>query len=265
MARSGSPAHDRFAGGADRESERRRRLLRAARRGDSGARDRLVAAHLELVHRIAAHYRGLGVPYDDLVQEGSIGLLEAIDRFDPRRQPDFEAYARFRVRRAIRNALTEQARLVRLPKQIVDRRRLMASAEAQLAARGSDATPEALAVATGLSIEAVLKAQAAAGSPTSLDHSVVDGGATLEELVADENASDPERETLLHEEAELVRQAVQHLAPRQREIVRRHFGLDREETPIAALADGMHLSERRTRTLEQDALYHLACDLESKR
>jgi RNA polymerase primary sigma factor len=247
------------------EAARHRRLLRAARRGDYGARERLVTVHLRLVRQIAAHYSGLGLPYDDLVQEGSIGLLEAIERFDARRQPSFEAFARFRVRRAIRNALTDQARLVRLPKQIVERRRLLASAEAELAARGRAATPQALAASTGLPEEAVRAARAAVSPPISLDAAVNEGSATLETLVADRTAADPERETLSHEEAELVRTAVQRLAPRQREIVRRHFGLDREETPIAALADGMHLSERRTRTLEQDALFRLACDLQSQR
>jgi len=264
LSRSDRRARDP-ASGRGREAERRRRLLRAAHRGDSGARERLVSAHLGLVRQISAYYRGLGLPHDDLVQEGSIGLLEAIDRFDPRRQPDFEAFARFRVRRAIRNALTEQARLVRLPKQIVDRRRLLANAEAQLAARGCAATPKALAAATGLSEEAVRAAQAAARTPISLDESVTEGGATLEQLIADQAAADPEDETLSRDEAELVRRAVRRLAPRQREIVRRHFGLDREETPIAALADAMHLSERRTRTLEQDALFRLACDLKSQR
>jgi RNA polymerase primary sigma factor len=259
MARSGSPAQRQSQSGP------RRRLLRAARRGDSGARERLVAAHLGLVRQISSYYRGLGLPYEDLVQEGSIGLLEAIDRFDVRRQPDFEAFARFRVRRAIRNALTEQSRVVRLPKQIVERRRLLANAEAQLAASGCVATPEALAAATGLPEEAVLAAQAAASTPISLGAAVVDGGAALEELIADKAAVDPEDETLLNEQSELVRKAVRRLAPRQREIVRRHYGLDREETPIAALADGMHLSERRTRTLEQNALFRLACDLQSQR
>jgi RNA polymerase primary sigma factor len=260
MTRNGSPARR-----PPREAERHRRLLRAARRGDAGARERLVAAHLDLVRQIAAHYRGLGLPHEDLVQEGSIGLLEAIDRFDPRRQPDFEAFARFRVRRSIRNALTEQARFVRLPKQIVERRRLLAKTAAQLAACGADATPEALAAATGLPEEAVRTAQAIAGTPLSLDEARLDGGARLGELVADKAAPDPEEETLSHEEAELLRDAVRHLAPRQREIVCRRFGLGRDETPIAALADGIHLSERRTRSLEQDALFRLARELRSQR
>src|SRR5207249_1152228 len=98
-----------------------RRLVRAAARGDRRARERLVERYLPLVKRLAWRYRGLGVPVDDLVQEGSVGLLEAIDRFDPARGNEFAAYARLRARRAILNALTTQARLVRLPKQVVER------------------------------------------------------------------------------------------------------------------------------------------------
>src|SRR5262245_40563319 len=87
-------------------------LIRAAAHGDRGARDRLLVLNLPLVRRVAARYRGVGLPYDDLVQEGSLGLLDAIDHYDEERGVNFDAYARFRVQRAIRNALTERARLV---------------------------------------------------------------------------------------------------------------------------------------------------------
>src|SRR5262249_58666830 len=97
--------------------------LQRAQRGDRRARERLVARHLDDVRSIARRYRNLGLPIDDLVQEGALGLLDSIDQYDATRGPEFEAYARFRVRRAIRNALTDKSRLIRLPKQIVERRR----------------------------------------------------------------------------------------------------------------------------------------------
>jgi len=99
------------------------KLLKAAARGDEGARRRLVAAHLPLVRGVAARYESLGLPFDDLVQEGCVGLLEAIDRWDPARGVPFEAFARFRVRAAIRDALTTRARLIRLPKHVVESQR----------------------------------------------------------------------------------------------------------------------------------------------
>ena len=141
----------------------RRRLLRAAQRGDPRSRELLVQAHLGLVRSVASHYRELGLPLDDLIQEGSLGLLDAIDRYDPCHGATFETYARFRVRRAIRNALTDQARLIRLPKQVVERRRAISRAEARLAteASGRAPTPAQLAVDTGLSVAAVVDARAA--------------------------------------------------------------------------------------------------------
>src|SRR5215218_8652669 len=163
-----------------------RRLLRAAARGDVGARDRVVVCHLGLVHAVASRYRDLGLPFDDLVQEGALGLLEAIDRYDPGRRVAFETFARFRVRRAIRNALTERARLVRLPKHIVERRRLLASAEASVAAaQGRPPTPAELAAETGLSYEAAVEALTASITPISLDQQAASDGSSLENLVAD--------------------------------------------------------------------------------
>jgi RNA polymerase primary sigma factor len=245
-----------------RDAVRQRKVLRAARRGDRGACERLISGHLGLVRAIAWRYRGLGVPFEDLVQEGSLGLLEAIERYDPSRQADFETFARFRVRRAIRNALTDQARLVRLPKQIVERRRVLDRVEARLVgANGRAPTPVELAEATALSLDAVLEARSAMITPISLDESVTPDGAPLENLVADPVASDPEAEAIAADDAERVRTAIDRLAPRQRQIVSRHFGLDGSEEDVATLAADLHLSERRTRTIEHDALHRLAAEL----
>jgi RNA polymerase primary sigma factor len=243
---------------------RERKLLRAARRRDHGARERLVVAHLGLVRSVASRYRDLGLPFDDLVQEGALGLLDAIDRYDPCRQPEFQAFARFRVRRAIRNALTEQARLVRLPKQMVERRRMLARTEARLAtADGRQPTTAELAAVTGLSPAAVLKARTSAITPASLDEAVAPDGSTLESMIADPSAAEPERAALSAEDARLVRNAVARLAPRPRDIVSRRFGLDGGgETEVAAVARDLQLSERRTRTIERDALHKLAVELE---
>jgi RNA polymerase sigma factor (sigma-70 family) len=245
------------------DAVRQRKLLRAASRGDRGARERLVVGHLGLVRAIASRYRDLGMPFDDLVQEGSLGLLEAIDRYDPSRQPEFDAFARFRVRRAIRNALTDQARLVRLPKQVVERRRLLDRAEARLmAAKGRAPTPVELAAATALSLDAVLAARTAAITPVSLDEPAAPDGSPLAGLVADALASDPEHEALAADEAERIRNAVARLTPRQRQVVSRHFGLNGCEVDVATVAAELHLSERRTRTIEHDALHQLADELE---
>ena len=171
---------------------------RPHKRGDRRSREQLVTSHLGLVRSVASRYRDLGLPFDDLVQEGSLGLLEAIDRHDPSRGMPFDGYARFRIRRAIRNALTDQARLIRLPKQIVQRRRAIDDAEARLAAEaaGRPPTPLELAAATGLSVGAVLNARSAGLAPVSLDAPVLPDGSSLATVVADPAAADPELRAL---------------------------------------------------------------------
>lgn len=250
-------------GGRTRDAGRARKLLRAARRGDRGARERLVVANLALVRSVASRYRGLGLPFDDLMQEGSLGLLEAIDHYDLTRSADFERYARFRVRRAIRNALTEQTRLIRLPKHVVERRRTIERTEAQLtaAANGRRPTPSQLAAVTGLPLAAVLETRAVGLPPVSLDASVLPDGTPLEGGVVDPAARDPELEALAHERTARLHDALDRLPDRQRRIVNRHWGLDGTPQTTAELGAQLELSPRRTQTIERDALYQLRAAL----
>jgi RNA polymerase primary sigma factor len=246
-----------------REAVRERRLLRAARRGDEGARARLVCAHLGLVRSIASRYRDYGLPFDDLVQEGAVGLLDAIEGYDPSRTREFEPYARFRIRRAIRNALTDQARLIRLPKHVVERRRALAGAEARLIAAGKRPSTADLAAVTGLSVQSVVEARTASNAPISLDVPVLPDGSPLETLVADPSASDPLAEALHHELEESLRTAVAKLPPRQRRVVTEQWGLgDSRPTNGVALARELQLSPRRTQTIGHDALHSLRNELE---
>lgn len=197
------------------------------------------------------------------MQEGSLGLLEAIDHFEPDRGADFESYARFRIRRAIRNALTEQSRLIRLPKQIVERRRVIERAEAALkSATGRTPTTSELAAATGLSPLAVVSTRTMGTPLVSLDQAVLEDGSTLEALVADSSAPDPEDATVEHEEVQEVDHAVAALPSRQRTIVSRHFGLGCDAEQIADVAASLHVSQQRARAIERDALYKLRDRLE---
>ena len=247
-----------------RETARARRLVRAAQQGDRTAREELVAAHLDLVRVTASRYRNLGMPYEDLVQEGSIGLLEAVDGFDARRSTDFERYARFRVRRAIRAALTDQSRVVRLPKHVVERRRAIDRAAASLnVATGRPPTSQELAAATGLSLDAVRDARAAAVEIVSLDQPVLPDGSTLSTVIADPAASDPQVELLERERAERLRSGLEALSPRQRTIVVRHWGLDGVPATTHTLASELHLSAGRARTIANNALYALRTALDA--
>ena len=230
------------------------------------SREQVVTSYLGLVRSVASRYRDLGLPFDDLVQEGSLGLLEAIDRFDPSRGTPFDGYARFRIRRAIRNALTDQARLIRLPKQVVQRRRAIDAAEARLAAEaaGRHATPMQLAAATGLSVDAVENARSAGLAPISLDEPLLPDGSSLASLVADATAADPELSAVEHEQTELLKAAVDELPNRQRYILNHRWGLGGEPVSITDLAAELDLSPRRTQTIGRDALYELRAALEPR-
>lgn len=222
-----------------------------------------VEPYLPLVRRIAWRYRGAGLSFDDLVQEGSLGLLDALERFDPRRGVGFEAYASFRIRRAIFDALTERGRLVRLPKYVVERRHAIDQATARiLAESGHPPTVDELAAVTGLSVDAVAEAQRASIDPLSLDEPLLRDGAPLEELVADPEASDPEQLVVAHDEAHRVDDAVAHLPDRQRYLVEHAFGFDTPPESIASLAHELHLSTPRTRAIVASALLRLRDELE---
>jgi RNA polymerase primary sigma factor len=249
-----------------RDAVRGGRVLRAAQRGDPRSREQLVALHLGLVRSVASRYRGLGLPFDDLVQEGSLGLLEAIDRYDARHGTPFDSYARFRVRRAIRNALTDQTRLIRLPKQIVQRRRAIDDAEARLVAEtdGCPPTPAELAAATGMSVGAVLNARFAGLAPVSLDEPVLPDGSSLASVVADPSAADPELKALEHEQSDLLEAALESLPKRQRYIVNHRWGIGGAPMSITDLAAELELSTRRTQTIGRDALYELRAALEPR-
>jgi RNA polymerase primary sigma factor len=245
-------------------NEAERKLLRAAKRGDAAARRRIVASKLRLVRAIASRYRRMGVPLDDLVQEGTVGLVEAIDRYDARRG-DFDTFARFRIRRAIRNALTDQARLVRLPKQVVERRRIVARVDQRLTRPPNGDRPPVIEVVTetGLPAAAVLEARRAAPVTLSLDEPVLADGTTRENAIADATAPDPHVEAVEHERAQLVHAALDRLGKRPRWVVTRHYGLDRPQASIAEIASELHLSPQRTRAIENDALCELRDALEA--
>ena len=219
--------------------------------------------YLGLVRSVASNYRDFGLSFDDVVQEGAIGLLDAIDHYDPGRGSSFETYARFRVRRAIRNALTEKARLIRLPKQVVERRRTIEHAEARLAAAAGGRIPSAaeIASATGLSVRCVEDARSASIATVSLDEPVLPDGSPLAGLVADSRAVDPELRLLEQEQTSLLAAALADLPERQRRIVRSRWGIGEAPTPNGVLADKLALSPRRTQTICRDALYELQAAL----
>ena len=242
-------------------ADEERELARLVSEGDERARRVLIESNLRLVVAMARRYQGLGLPFADLVQEGTVGLIQAVDRFDWRRGRRFSTYAAWWIRQAIRRALTNDSRTIRLPSRVVAKqlatRRAAATLEAGL---GRPATTQEIADATGYDVDAVEIAARAPLAAASLNDSVggEDGGTQLVELVADAAAVDPETETEVADRASAVRAAVASLRPREREILIEHFGLDREPHTLEEIAGELHLAPERVRQIEQHALAILA-------
>ena len=253
LAGTASPAPARAHGGGHSE-----RLVARARRGDHVARTALVEEHMGLVRSVAFRYRDLGLPVEDLVQEGAIGLLSAIDDYDAGRGASFSTYAFWRIRAAVTHALTARGQLVRLPRPVLERRRQVADMREQLAAAGGEPSVARLAEATTLPEREVAQALAPT-SAVSLDQAGIDR--TRPEPAGGETAS-PEAHLLRGEEGRAVRRAVRGLAGRKRAIVTRHFGLAGEPETLTKIADDLELSPERTRALKDEALRELAVELE---
>jgi RNA polymerase sigma factor (sigma-70 family) len=231
------------------------RLAARARKGDRVARTRLVEEHMGLVRSVAFRYRDLGLPVEDLLQEGAIGLLTAIDEFDSSRGATFSTYAFWRVRAAVTHALTAQGQLIRVPRPVLERRRELARASDELAADGTEPTVTQLAATTGLTPSEVADALSPP-SVVSLDQD----GTPLGEFASDGTTS-PEARALEHERARAVRSALRHLRGRKRAIVSRHFGLDGKPETLTEIAGDLNLSPERTRALKDEALRELAGEL----
>jgi RNA polymerase sigma factor (sigma-70 family) len=237
------------------------RLAARARGGDNVARTKLVEEHMGLVRTVAFRYRDLGLPVEDLVQEGAIGLLAAIDDYDSSRGASFSTYAFWRVRAAVTHALTTHGQLVRLPRPLLERRRHVAQARERLAATaGREPSVTDLAKATTLPPVEVAEALAPTGV-ASLDQPTIDGTA-LGELMAADAATSPEAQLVTSEEVRVLRGAVRHLPGRKRTIVSRHFGFAGNPETLTEIADDLHLSPERTRALKDEALRELAVELE---
>lgn len=228
------------------------RLAARARRGDRAARAAVVEEHMGLVRSVAFHYRDLGLPLEDLVQEGAIGLLAAVDDYDPDRGASFSTYAYWRVRAAITHALTAHGNLVRVPRPLLERRREVAHAHERLLAQGRRTSVAALAEETALTPVDV----ATALRPIRV--------ASLDDD-APGTAASPQTQLVDGEQAFAVRTAVRRLPRRKRAIVSRHFGLAGEPESLAAIAHDLALSPARTRALKDEALRDLAAALEPVR
>ena len=235
-------------------------LAKRIERGDLEAKDRMITSNLRLVIHVARGYRGQGLPFHDLIQEGIVGLIRAAEKFDWRKGFKFSTYATLWIRQAIQRGLANTGRAIRLPAHIGQRERKVARAERDLTTRlGREPTLEELAEAVELEIEEVADVRSLSEVVASLDQPLAsDGETSFGDLMASEIAS-PEEEVVEESVASEIEVALADLGDRERQVVELRYGL-RGGAALSLRDAGKQLgiSPERTRQLEEQALRRLA-------
>ena len=238
-------------------------LAKRIERGDASAKERMINSNLRLVVSIAKRYRGHGVSFGDLIQEGVIGLNRAVEKFDWRKGFKFSTYATWWIRQACQRAISNQSRTIRVPAHVHERRAKLARlARTFEVEHGREPTVDELVAMSGYEPQHIEEALAAVEASVSLNQAVgTDGDGELGDLFSDPDAVDPVEETGEALRRQAVRSALSTLPELERRIVELRFGFDGEQRSLEAIERELGVSRERIRRIEQRAFAQLGAEL----
>jgi RNA polymerase primary sigma factor len=235
-------------------------LAKRIRAGDSTAREQMIKANLRLVVKIARDFDHCGLPLLDLVSEGNIGLMKAVERFDSTKGAKMSTYAAFWIKQSIRRALANQARTIRLPVHVLDKLMLIRRAQTESwSEHGRESTDQELSGKLHISARRIEEYREASVAPSSLDALINESAAhTFSEIVPDENGTSPYQQLEAKTEANIVQQLIGGLNARERRILEARFGLtDSEPQTLDVIGKAFGLTRERIRQIQEVALTKL--------
>ena len=236
-----------------------RELARRKDEGDEAAKRRLIESNLRLVMSITRNYTKAGVPLLDLIQEGNLGLIRAVEKFDWRMGYKLSTYATWWIRQAITRALADQGRTIRLPVHVADQVRRVQRSRRQLAQKlNRDPSTAEIAVESGFPEERVQQLLELVEDPVSLETPVGDGESLYGDLIEDVHTDRPEVATTEHLQAAELTEALERLSPLLRDVLQRRFGLaGAHQQTLEEVCRDLGITRERVRQLESRALREL--------
>ncbi len=237
------------------------RLAKRIRKGDAAARDHMIRANLRLVVKIAHHYANCGLPLTDLISEGNLGLVKAVERFDPRKGAKFSTYAAWWIKQSIRRGLANQAKTIRLPVHMMEKLTRMRRIERQLHEElGREPSHEEIADELDIPARKIAMMKQSMMQPLSLDNTLdsESGEGTLGDIIGDDSATDPAEMASGQNMNQIVQTALRTLDARSLAILSLRFGLNGEEgETLEEIGRRFKVTRERIRQLQNQALRKL--------